>query len=146
MSWQTFFSSFQAFAAKGTLRFSNTSGVGVKQSLLGLYGSNLRELAHAMRREPAFDRMALSVARHLPERGVWFLRTLLLGTNERAPATSTNAPVADQCMRSFFGEDRLVSSTRLKNYFPTYAPRYMHECRNELERYFRYRFCDDRFV
>lgn len=145
MSWQTFFASFQAIVDKGVLRYRNDGGVSAKQSLLGFYGSNLRELVHAVRKEPAFNRIALSIARHLPERSVLLIRALLLGSDERALA-STARGASDEYMRAFFSEDRLVSTARLARDFPAFAPRPVLACRDELGRYFRFRFCDDSFV
>jgi len=144
MSWQSFLASFETIVAKGRLT-QRDAGDASGQSLLGFYASNLRELMHAVRREPSFDRMALSVARHLPERSVLAVRRLLLGSGERASADVVRRGTGEY-LRPFFGQDRLVSGAHLVADLPTFRPRTVQACSEELRRYFRYRFSDDSFV
>jgi nucleoside-diphosphate-sugar epimerase len=143
MSWQDFFSTFADIVGHGRLRFR--ADAGGAPSWLGFYSSNLRELMHAVRREPAFNRIALSIARHLPERSVLAIRDLLLGRGERAPRAAATRG-SEEYLRGFFAEDRLVSAARLARDFPDFQPRALAACADELGRYFRYRFSDDSFV
>ncbi len=142
LRWADFFEVFRAIVGRGRL---------VRQpdapppSLLGFYASNLRELMHIVRREPAFDRIAVSIARHLPTEGVEFMKRLLLGRAERAPRAATGALNRDY-LRPFFGEDRLVSGAQLAADFPDFAPRPLADCTADLARYHRYRYTDASFV
>ena len=144
LTWQEFFTVFQDIAASGKLQL-HQAGVGDNESRWRFYASNLRELLHAVRKEPAFDRMALSIARHLPEHCVQRIRQMLFGRGERAAVVTRERGTSDY-LRPFFAEDRLVSAAHIKRDFPDFKPRSVHASHDELGRYFRYRFGDDSFI
>ncbi|MCC6706278.1 MAG: NAD-dependent epimerase/dehydratase family protein [Gammaproteobacteria bacterium] len=143
LRWQEFMGAFAALVGHGRLRHRAEGGGA--QTWIGFYTSNLRELLHAVRREPAFNRIALRIARHLPERSVLAIRDLLLGRGERAPR-NVEARGSDEYMRAFFAEDRLVSAAQVMRDFPDFKPRALSACADDLGRYYRYRYSDDQFV
>ena len=147
MSWLDFFEAFREIANHGALRRLDDRGLVAegKEGLLSFYSSNLRELMHAVRGEPAFDRMAVSIARHLPERAVQSIRGLLLGRGEAA-APKVDARYPAEYLRRFFGEDRLVSSARATADFPDFVARPLAAFGDQLRAYFRFRFHDDDFI
>lgn len=143
LRWSDFFEVFRAIVDRGRL-VRDPRGA-KPESGLAFYAGNLRELMHIVRREPAFDRIAVSIARHLPAQGVEFMKRLLLGRGERAPRAAAGALNRDY-LRGFFGEDRLVSGARIAADFPDFAPRPLADFTAELARYHRYRYSDDSLV
>jgi nucleoside-diphosphate-sugar epimerase len=110
------------------------------------FKNNFRELMQAVRKEPAFDRMALRVARHLPERAVNWTKSVLLGRGGAMLApinTKLVLPISALFNRRFFSENRLVSSNKLKKEFPNFQPRKFTETKLDLKAYYHYRFTDD---
>ena len=144
LTWLEFFSVFADIAARGKLRHE-TGAARADEGLWRFYAGNLRELLQAVRKEPAFDRMALSIARHLPDSSVQRIRQLLLGRGDAATGARGARSNSDY-LRPFFAEDRLVSAMRLTRDFPDFRPQPLSASRAQLARYFRYRFSDESVV
>lgn len=144
LTWLEFFSVFQDIAARGKLQ-QRAGHAGNYESPWRFYASNLRELLHAVRKEPSFDRIALSIARHLPDSSVQRIRQLLLGRGA-GPSVAADSRANSEYLRPFFAEDRLVSPSLLARDFPDFKPQSVSASRAQLARYFRYRFSDDSFV
>lgn len=151
MSWQAFLETFRDIVGVGRLvalpgTVAERDGAG--ESTWDFYVNNVRELMHAVRREPPFDRMARRIASHLPDSAVQWIRKALLGRDAAAAPASAMAgqsPVNQNYARRFFGEDRLVDGARPMADFPAFSTRRVRDVREELSAYYRFRFTDARF-
>lgn len=146
MSWHDFLSSFQDIVGGGALvRVASSSVANDAESAFAFYRRNFRELMRVVRKEPAFDRMAVRMARRMPAHWVTRLKNLLLGKEAAlGPSSSTLTPAlaTTTFCRPFFGEDRLVFEDKLKSDFPQFRRTSLPETRELMTSYYRYRFTD----
>lgn len=152
MTWRTFLERFRDIVGHGALvPVAASAGVqnGKPESASAFYRKNFRELMQVVRKEPSFDRMAVRIARSLPERGVMALKNLMLGKDAAAGppiSTAAPAPVSTTYCRPFFGEDRLVSGDQLKADFPSFRASSFAEAGELMASYYRYRFTDQPYT
>ncbi|MGE0484118.1 MAG: NAD-dependent epimerase/dehydratase family protein [Gammaproteobacteria bacterium] len=138
MSWHDFLAGFAAIAARG--RLVEAAGA-AEESAWRFYRRNLRELVQGIRRDPAFDRMAVRIATHLPDGTVPLLRRLLFGGKRSTPAAThaQTPPVNTTYLRPFFAEDRLVDPSRACAH-EDFRPRSFAQARATLADYHAFRY------
>jgi nucleoside-diphosphate-sugar epimerase len=137
LRWEEFLGFFESLVGGG--RLLRRASVPDESAGRGAWARDLRAIAQALAREPAFRRMAKPFALRLPARlRERWLERLGAGASAVASGEAAGGPFCG----GYFARDRLVSTRGFRARFPAFALRELEDTRDELAGYFRFRFTD----
>ena len=146
MSWHAFVKTFRDIVDVGRLVLmpEGQAGSGPKTS----YKDDLRRLMLAVRREPAFERMATRLTRRLPGAAAHKAKAFLLGPGDSGTVTTVESRTENTALlgRPYFAQNRLVSDAKFRREFPEERLSRVSDVTPVLEKYYRFRFSDCRIA
>jgi nucleoside-diphosphate-sugar epimerase len=145
MTWKDFFSFFSKIVSKGSLSQISQDYVSKdkqKPSKFNNITHDLRELIGICRNEPSFINLAGPFVSKIPFKIRIRLKKYFGVTSEISPTDTKDKVQTDQFCRSFFAEDRIVSSDLFHKTFPKSSLTPLDQTADTLKRYYEFRFTD----
>ena len=140
LTWHDFLEYFGGIAGGGNLvKLDDASSLPKDVSLFSMGG--VKKLTGALSRDSGVKALARPHFKRLPL-GLRERFKSQFGSVRESRAVSAPAANTSYC-QPFFGEDRLVSTKRLKEKFPDFRCVSMREAEEEIRRYSRFRFSDE---
>ena len=143
LTWKEFLSIFAEIVPDSKFVYTPNAlptDQGASVGVIKFYVQNLKAMFKLVVKDPTFDRMVGPIALRLPRSFVvWARDNVFMG----ATKTGIKTPVVSFLASPFFSKDRLVSMTSFKTNFKEFKFTSLSQSKNQLAKYYNYRFTDE---